>query len=597
MNGARSLIRTLVAHGVDTCFMNPGTSEMHFVAALDDVPDMRGVLALFEGVATGAADGYARITGRPAATLLHLGPGLGNGLANLHNARRARSPVVNIVGDHAITHRRYDAQLQSDIETVARNVSSFVRDGGVDRGRGRRRRGRRGRRRRPARLGGHPHPPGRCVLVRRWCPGGRPAAVAGDHPPGGPHRPGGARVRGGGPPLRRTAALFIGGRACSGPLLDAVADLAAATGAELLCETFPARLERGAGRPPVERLGYLAEFASPARRLRHLILLDANSPVSFFAYPGKASDLVPDGCTVHRWPGRPTTSSRAVSRWPTCRARRSGAAPRPAAEPPDLPTGPLTAAVVARRSAPCCPTGPSSPTRATPSGLFAPGATAGAPPHDWLCLTGGAIGQGLPVAVGAAVAAPDRRVVALESDGSALYTLQSWWTHGPRGSRRDHRPPQQRLLRRAQHGARPGRGRRPRPTGPRDAGSGPTRPWIRPDGPGLRPPRRPCRQCRVASARSWPGPWPPRGRVWSRRSSHRCSDPGGRRVLGKAVTPADRLPWLRSTGTRPGALPTAPLRAWQLGIGLWGEQLERRRLPSDHRRRPAGIRHRGHDVR
>src|SRR6202166_1534043 len=126
MNGAQSLIRTLVGGGVHVCFANPGTSEMHFVAALDSVPEMRAVLALFEGVATGAADGYARMAGVPAATLLHLGPGLGNGLANLHNARRAHSPVVNIVGDHALSHRPYDAQLQSDIETVARNVSSFI---------------------------------------------------------------------------------------------------------------------------------------------------------------------------------------------------------------------------------------------------------------------------------------------------------------------------------------------------------------------------------------------------------------------------------------------------------------------------------------
>src|ERR1700688_1496394 len=115
--GAQALIRTLVTSGVTTCFTTPGTSEMHFVAALDSVPEMRAVLALFEGVATGAADGYARMAGVPAATLLHLGPGLGNGLANLHNARRAHSPVVNIVGDHAFSHRPYDAQLQSDIET------------------------------------------------------------------------------------------------------------------------------------------------------------------------------------------------------------------------------------------------------------------------------------------------------------------------------------------------------------------------------------------------------------------------------------------------------------------------------------------------
>src|SRR5436189_5976151 len=127
MIGGEALVRTLVACGVDVCFMNPGTSEMHFVAALDAVPQMRGVLALFEGVATGAADGYARMADKPAATLLHLGPGLGNGLANLHNARKGKTGVVNIVGDHATYHKKYDAQLESDIETVARNVSTWIR--------------------------------------------------------------------------------------------------------------------------------------------------------------------------------------------------------------------------------------------------------------------------------------------------------------------------------------------------------------------------------------------------------------------------------------------------------------------------------------
>ena len=126
-NGAQALIRTLVDAGVDTCFTNPGTSEIHFVAALDSVPEMRAILTLFEGVATGAADGYARMADAPAATLLHLGPGLGNGVANLHNARRARVPLVNIVGDHATYHAQYDPPLQSDIETIARNVSTWVR--------------------------------------------------------------------------------------------------------------------------------------------------------------------------------------------------------------------------------------------------------------------------------------------------------------------------------------------------------------------------------------------------------------------------------------------------------------------------------------
>src|SRR3954453_15812439 len=123
-NGAQALMRTLVDAGITTCFTNPGTSEMHFVAALDGTPDMRAVLALFEGVAPGAGDGYARMADKPAATLLHLGSGLGNGVANLHNARKGRVPVGNIVGDHATYHWQSDAQLQSDIETIAHNFSA-----------------------------------------------------------------------------------------------------------------------------------------------------------------------------------------------------------------------------------------------------------------------------------------------------------------------------------------------------------------------------------------------------------------------------------------------------------------------------------------
>jgi len=434
VNGAQSLIHTLVDHGVDTCFMNPGTSEMHFVSALDDVPAMHGVLALFEGVATGAADGYARIARRPAATLLHLGPGLGNGLANLHNARRAHSPVVNIVGDHAVSHRPYDAQLQSDIATVARNVSTFVRtsESTAELGRDA-----------VEVLGAAHGPPGSVATLIlpadvSWSEGGVRAPLVdavGTRPvPGAAPDPDVLDAAAAALRSDDRTVLFIGGRVCSGPLLGAAADLAAATGAELLCETFPARLARGAGRPPVERLGYLAEFA--ALRLdgvRHLVLLDAKSPVSFFAYPGKPSDLVPEGCRVHRVAGPGDDVVAAVE----ALADRVGAAPggavRQEAGVPELPTGPLTAQTVCQALGALLPEGAVVSDEGNTAGLFAPGATAGSPPHDWLTLTGGAIGQGLPVAVGAAVAAPDRRVVALEADGSALYTVQSWWTMAREG--------------------------------------------------------------------------------------------------------------------------------------------------------------------
>ncbi len=434
MNGAQALARTLVAHGVDTCFMNPGTSEMHLVAALDVVEELRGVLALFEGVATGAADGYARMAGRPAATLLHLGPGLGNGLANLHNARRARSPVVNIVGDHATYHKRYDAQLESDIETVARNVSSFVRRSAS-----------------PAAVGTDAAaataaalgPPGQVATLilpadASWSEGGeavapgpgwRPEGAGGAAPDDGTVATVAAALRSGEP-----AALLAGGRALNGPLLDDVAAVAGAGGARLLAETFPARLARGAGRPPVERLAYLAELATlQLEGLRHLVLVDAASPVSFFAYPGRASDLVPEGCTVHRLAGPQDDAGAALA---ALVAELGCGGTTPAGQPsgrPDRPTGALDARSVCDALGALLPEGAIVSDEGNTAGIFAAGATAGAPPHDWLSLTGGAIGQGLPVAVGAAVARPDRRVVALEADGSALYTLQAWWTMAREG--------------------------------------------------------------------------------------------------------------------------------------------------------------------
>jgi acetolactate synthase-1/2/3 large subunit len=423
------MIRTLVRCDVRTCFMNPGTSEMHFVAALDDVTEMRSVLALFEGVATGAADGYARMAGRPAATLLHLGPGLGNGLANLHNARKAFTPLVNIVGDHATYHKQYDAQLESDIETVARNVSSFVRwsakpeEVGADAADAV-----------AAALG----PPGQVATLVlpadvSWSAGGQVADARAPHAPSPVDDATigavAAALRSGEP-----AALFVGGRACRGELLDTAAAIAAATGAKLLCETFPARLERGAGRPPVERLAYLAELAAlQLDGLAHLVLVDAKSPVSFFAYPDKASDLVPDGTRVHVLSRPADDVAGALSGLADALGVEPSSAPRQSAARPDRPTGALTAEAACAALGALLPEGAIVSDEGNTAGLFAAGASAGAPPHDWLTLTGGAIGQGLPVAVGAAVACPDRPVVALEADGSALYTLQSWWTMAREG--------------------------------------------------------------------------------------------------------------------------------------------------------------------
>jgi acetolactate synthase-1/2/3 large subunit len=293
--GGEALMRTLVDAGVVTCFTNPGTSEMHFVAALDATPEMRAVLALFEGVATGAADGYARMADKPAATLLHLGSGLGNGLANLHNARKGKVPVVNIVGDHATYHTKYDAQLQSDIETVARNVSTWVRTSQTSQELCRDA---------AEAITAAKGPPGQVATLIlpadvSWTDGAQPAlpAPAPEPLPASPDVVDEvARVlRSGG-----SAALLLGGRALRAPALRAAAKLSAATGVKLLAEVFPTRVERGAGLPPIERLAYFAELQGvQLRGIKHLILVDAKEPVSFFAYPGKKSYLVPDGCQVH----------------------------------------------------------------------------------------------------------------------------------------------------------------------------------------------------------------------------------------------------------------------------------------------------------
>jgi acetolactate synthase-1/2/3 large subunit len=429
VNGAQALIRTLITCGVDTCFMNPGTSEMHFVAALDAVPEMHSVLALFEGVATGAADGYGRMADRPAATLLHLGPGLGNGLANLHNARKGQTPIVNIVGDHATYHKQYDAQLESDIETVARNVSRFIRwsaktgEVGTDAA---------------ETVAAAYGPPGQVATLVlpadiSWSEGGEVAAPKAPAPRGAI---GDDAVNAIANVLRsdEPSVLLVGGTACREESLALARTIADAAGTKLLCETFPTRIERGAGRVPVDRIAYLAEFATTQLEgARHLVLVDAKAPVSFFAYPEKASWLAPAGCEIHTLAGPADDSLFALAALSNALDIDADTAPRQQLVRPELPTGELTAQSMCAALGALLPEHAIVSDEGNTSGLFAAGATAGAPPHDWLCLTGGAIGQGLPVAVGAAVACRDRRVVALESDGSAMYTLQSWWTMAREG--------------------------------------------------------------------------------------------------------------------------------------------------------------------
>ncbi|MGY1778778.1 acetolactate synthase large subunit [Geodermatophilus sp. SYSU D01036] len=422
MNGAQALIRTLVDAGVDVCFANPGTSEMHFVAALDDVPEMRGVLTLFEGVATGAADGWARMTGRPAATLLHLGPGMGNGLANLHNARRGRTPMVNVVGDHGRSHKRLDAPLESDIDALAGTVSGWVRrslapeDLAADAA--------------DAVAAAARGQIATLVLPAdvSWSEG---AAVAEPLPVRPrPHvAPSvvddtAAVVQAGEP----TVLLLGDDVVASEAGLLAAARVAAGTGVRLVAETFPARMVRGAGLPAVGKLPYPPEVAIKALAgTRHLVLAGATSPVHFFAYPGVPGTPVPEDCTVHVLSAPGEDGVAALEELAAKVA--AGAEPElREASRPELPAGRLTPRGISAVVGALLPERAIVVDEAITSGIGVVELTAGAPQHDWLALTGGAIGDGLPMAVGAAVACPDRPVLVLQADGSAMYTLQALWT-------------------------------------------------------------------------------------------------------------------------------------------------------------------------
>ena len=424
MNGAQALIRTLVGAGVDVCFANPGTSEMHFVAALDDVPEMRGVLTLFEGVATGAADGYARMAGRPAATLLHLGPGMGNGLANLHNARRGRTPVVNVVGDHARSHKRLDAPLESDIDAVAGSFSTWVRrslspsDVGADAA--------------DAVAAALRPPGGIATLVLpadvSWEDGAAVAPPVPVHPAPHPSQAAveeAAAALGSGEPT----VLFLGGDAVreAGQLL--AARIVAASGARLVVETFPARMPRGAGLPDLPKLPYPPEMAIAALAgTKHLVLVGAPAPVHFFGYPGVPGTPVPEDCRVHvlSAPGEDGVAGLEA----LADLLGDGVeVPLLEASRPELPTGELTARTLSAVVAALLPEDAVLVDEAITSGVGLAELTSGAPRHDWLSLTGGAIGGGLPMAAGAAIACPGRPVIGIEADGSAMYTISALWTY------------------------------------------------------------------------------------------------------------------------------------------------------------------------
>ena len=424
MNGAESLINALAAHGVDACFANPGTSEMQLVAALDKQPSIRAVLCLFEGVVTGAADGYGRMADKPALNLLHLGPGFANGMANLHNAQRAGSPVLNMVGDHATDHLQHDAPLTSDIQGMATPVSRSFRvsdsatglaQTGLD-----------------ALADSLKHNGSISTFVvpadHAWTDIEASLSELPDTP----------LTTVSDTTISEIAAqlqsasnscLFLGGRTLREEALHQAGRIAAATGCRLVTETFFARQARGVGRVPTERLAYFGEAATEQLAgIDLLVLAGTKAPVSFFAYPEKPSVLAPESATQRTLVDRDSDALDALTR--LADYLDAPATPEVITDPADYPLGDGAidanelGKVIANRlpeNAVVCDEGATN-------GLGAFLLTANAPPHDWLTLTGGAIGQGLPLAIGAAIACPEQKVIAMEADGSGMYTVQALWT-------------------------------------------------------------------------------------------------------------------------------------------------------------------------
>lgn len=422
MNGAQALVGTLADCGVRACFANPGTSEMHLVSALDHESRIRSVLCLFEGVATGAADGLARMAGVPAMTLLHLGPGLLNGGANLHNARRAFSPSIQLVGDHALSHASLDAPLASDIEAVARSLAQWV-----------------GRAQTAAECGplaalayqkSLDRPGGAAVLIlpadAAWNEGAARAAPLAIRPPSTvPDAAIAAAAQG----LRAASkpVLLIGGNGLSEKGLAAAARLEA-SGVRVMTDTFPARQARGAGVFAPARMLYFTEMAQMDLMGADLmVLVGTRAPVGFFAYPDKPALPSPDACQMLALGGAEIDAALALE----ALAQALGAPPRGPAAPPAshaAPSGALSVQDVAISLARHLPEGAIVADDGVTSSLPAFALTAGAAPHDWLCLTGGAIGMGMPLAIGAAIAEPARTVICLSGDGAGMYTPQALWT-------------------------------------------------------------------------------------------------------------------------------------------------------------------------
>ena len=423
MNGAESLLRTAAASGIRVCFANPGTTELPLVAAFDADTGIRPILCLFEGVCSGAADGYARMSGNPAMTLLHLGPGFANGIANFHNARRARSAIFNVIGDHASWHLPFDPPLASDIVSLARPVSGWLRSADA--------------------AGPLSRDAAEAIAAAR---SGTIATLIAPHdaqlrdgavveavedPPPLP-RPSNAVVEASARLLAQAGkgALLLGGDGLLERGLRAAAHVSAATGCTLWCDTFPARLERGGDLPSVERVPYFPERAIEAfSDLSTVVLAGTRPPVAFFGYPGVPGQIIGERTETATLALADEDVGSALEDLAEAVGGAEGrSAPAESSGRRDRPTGPLTPESLAAAVAGFQPEGAIVMDEGLTSAHAYFSAATNAPRHTYLALTGGAIGQGLPCATGAALACPDRPVIALQADGSGMYTLQALWT-------------------------------------------------------------------------------------------------------------------------------------------------------------------------
>jgi acetolactate synthase-1/2/3 large subunit len=425
MNGAEIFVRTAVEAGIEVCFANAGTTEIPILSAFDSVPGIRTFLGLFEGVCTGAADGCGRMLDRPAMALLHHGPGLANGIANLHNARRAGTPLLNIIGDHALWHRPSDPPLTMDIEALSGTVSRWQRT---------------------------------CKSVETLSRDVADAVTAARYGQIAslilPHdillaELGVADIRT--PQFRYDAvnatsiagiaqalrssdktAFFLGGRTLRREGLQIISRIRAATGCALFAPTFPGYMERGAGLPAVERIPYFPEDAKTMlSQYQVVVLAGTGEPVTFFGYQGidsKILDRKQRKLTI-------STDREDVIEALACLAEDLGAPVNPditniGAKPqrPEIPEGQLTAEKACMVLAALQPENAIIVDEGITSALTYNALTAGVPPHSVMGVTGGAIGYGMPCATGAAIACPDRPVINIQADGSALYTVQALWT-------------------------------------------------------------------------------------------------------------------------------------------------------------------------